>query len=289
MTSSASIHSSRDVFYRDPALFVNQRYVDRYVDDIALTLGVSRSALNITAAAKGLIVGAVTFCRRDGSIIDAAADREGILVPDLAELLSVDMRNVKWILVIEKEATFRSIASSNLWNIISTRGVLITGKGYPDLSTRAMLRFLSTASVRNGFKSPPVHGLADFDPDGIKILSVYQHGSAALAHETATHAVSQLKWAGLNSHYLTTAMADERMGQGLLSLTTRDRTKARRMLELEMRTSQEPSEDFNHRSRELQVMLMLNTKAELQLLDSIPNGMTMLLMTELCESFYDQL
>lgn len=40
----------RDMYYRDPELFVKQAVVDRYVDDIAYTLGVERDALNVVSA-----------------------------------------------------------------------------------------------------------------------------------------------------------------------------------------------------------------------------------------------
>jgi meiotic recombination protein SPO11 len=39
--------SCRDMFYRHPDLFVKQSVVDRYVDDLACTFGVSRSLLNV--------------------------------------------------------------------------------------------------------------------------------------------------------------------------------------------------------------------------------------------------
>lgn len=35
------------MFYRDPELFIKQSVVDRYVDDLAYTLGVERDALNV--------------------------------------------------------------------------------------------------------------------------------------------------------------------------------------------------------------------------------------------------
>lgn len=98
---------TRDLYYRDPALFGNQGVVDRYVDSIAYTLGVPRALLNVTAAAKGLVTGAIMICRRDGSVVNAATEREGVLVPMLKDVLSIDMSAVKFILVIEKEATFR--------------------------------------------------------------------------------------------------------------------------------------------------------------------------------------
>ncbi|KAF7195837.1 Meiotic recombination protein rec12 [Pseudocercospora fuligena] len=267
--------SKRDMYYRDPALFGSQRHVDRYVDDIAFTFGVPRSALNITAAAKGLFAGAFELCRRDGSTIDAATDPEGILIPSLRDILSVSMSKVKWILVIEKEATFRSIAGSDFWSTIIQQGILITGKGYPDLLSRAILRFLSRPSLQNGFSSPPVYGLADFDPDGIAILSVYKHGSKALAHEKEDHAVPEMKWLGLRSTHLSLAASDIRGSQGLLTLSSRDRKKAVKMLE-GVDSSVNGDSDAK---RELQMMLMLNTKAELQLLDAVPHGMTDLLQS----------
>jgi meiotic recombination protein SPO11 len=38
---------SRDLYYRHPDLFVKQSVVDRYVDDLACTFGISRSQLNV--------------------------------------------------------------------------------------------------------------------------------------------------------------------------------------------------------------------------------------------------
>lgn len=268
----------RNIYYRDPALFGSQTQVDRYVDDIAFTLGITRATLNVSAAAKGLVAGAMTIRRKDDSTTSASSDPEGILVPTLKDILSIDMSHVKWILVIEKEAAFRSIANSSFWEKIKAEGIIITGKGYPDLSTRALLRFLSTPSSKNGFSSPLVFGLADFDPDGIAILSVYKHGSKALAHENENLVVPQLQWLGLRSEHLRIGDSDPHTTQGLLTLTKRDRAKAVKMLE---QTGEGGDEDSTLQRRELQTMLMFNVKAELQLLDAVPNGMTDLLESTL--------
>lgn len=194
-----------------------------------------------------------------------------MLVPALKDILSVDMSSVCWILVIEKEATFRSVAS-NFWDRISTEGVIITGKGYPDLATRALLRFLSTASPRNGFASPPVYGLADFDPDGVAIMTVYKNGSKAMAHENEGHCVPQLQWLGLRSEHLLLGGNDTHAIQGIMMLTPRDRRKAIKMIE-----QAHIAEHTFDADLDLRRMLMLNVKAELQLLDAVPGGMMMLL------------
>lgn len=81
---------SRNIYYKDPALFRSQSVVDRYIDIVAYTLGVQRAALNVvssgipfsgflnirligslspkTAAAKGLVAGSFAVTRRDGRI-----------------------------------------------------------------------------------------------------------------------------------------------------------------------------------------------------------------------------
>lgn len=266
--------SDREIYYRDPALFGRQSHVDRYVDIIARTFEVPRAALHVIAAAKGLIAGSVSFCRRDGTIIDASTDKEGLLVPNLNDVLSADLNNVKWILVIEKEATFRSIAASSFWDTLSGNGIMVTAKGYPDVSTRAMLRFLSTPKPHNGFSSPPVHALVDFDPDGLAIFSTYKHGSENLSHESSHLDLDQLQWLGLQ---IESVLDDDsmRVDQGLLTLSRRDRAKATKMLGWEILAGEDGVR------KALQIMLMLNIKAELQSLNDVPGAMNAFLESRL--------
>lgn len=195
-------------------------------------------------------------------------------MPNLKDVLSVDMSSIKWILVIEKEATFRSIAASDFWTKLSTNGIMVTAKGYPDISTRAMLQFLSSPSPQNGFSAPPVFAMMDFDPDGIAILSTYKHGSASLAHETSQLCLPKIQWLGLRSEHALSGKVTH-AEQGLLTLTARDRKKARKMLAWQVLEQDESLR------RDLQVMVILNVKAELQMLDTVPDGMSILLESNL--------
>lgn len=152
-----------------------------------------------------------------------------------------------------------------------TEGVILTGKGYPDIATRALLSLMSTPSPQNGFASPPVFCLVDFDPDGLAIMSTYKDGSKAMQHESEYLRLPQLQWLGLREKDLA-SRADQLHGeQGLLILTTRDRRKAVSMLE---RADANAVDTHKAEVRTaLQTMLMLNMKAELQLLDATPCGM----------------
>ena len=49
MTYSGSTNINRDMYYSDPALFTNQAVVDKYVDAIAYTFGVSRATMNVVS------------------------------------------------------------------------------------------------------------------------------------------------------------------------------------------------------------------------------------------------
>lgn len=133
-----------------------------------------------------------------------------------------------------------------------------------------MVRFLSQPSPQNGFAGPPVYGLMDYDPDGIAILSTYMRGSSKLIHESESLVVPDMRWIGLRSRHIVDNDLTHQV-QGLMPLTRRDRHKARRMLE--QKWIFENGEVAEWRS-ELQVMLVLNLKAELQVLDTVPEGLT---------------
>jgi meiotic recombination protein SPO11 len=89
-------------------------------------------------------------------------------------------------------------------------------------------------------------------------MSTYKHGSMSLAHETNV-AVPSIRWLGVRScDFLNT----ETEIQGLLNLTARDRRVAVKML---AKCVDEEERDVEWK-REFRVMLMLNVKAEIQIL-----------------------
>jgi meiotic recombination protein SPO11 len=94
----------------------------------------------------------------------------------------------------------------------------------------------------------------DFDPDGIGIMSTYKHGSVNLAHESNL-AVRSIQWLGVRSCDFLEIEGDV---QGMLRLTARDRKITLKLLEKQL-------SDGDWR-RELQIMLMLNLKVEIQIL-----------------------
>lgn len=82
-----------------------------------------------------------------------------------------------------------------------------------------------------------------------------------LSHE-GNLAVPSIRWLGVRSSDFLHTECDV---QGLLSLTKRDRRMAEKILERQHEIGEMRPCDVDYR-RELQVMLMLNVKAEIQIL-----------------------
>lgn len=285
--SDNTIMTKRDIYYRHPDLFVKQSVVDRYVDDLACTFDITRSQLNVTAAAKGLVAGNFRLRQNNNHIVDGLSNREGLLIPTVGESNTWDLTGVHWVLIIEKEATFRSLIGSSQWDTLGLHGVMLTAKGYPDVASRKFVRQLTDNAPH-----VPMFVLVDLDPDGIAILSTYKYGSYRLAHEDVTRintpaiSLSNMLWLGVKSDDLSRRRVGEDgtesyaipQLQGLMRLTTRDRTKAVQMLEWNVCTEDGAEPSWR---RELQVMLMLNVKAEMQVLDELPGGLVSWLGGEL--------
>lgn len=132
----------------------------------------------------------------------------------------------------------------------------------------------------------------DLDPDGIHIMSTYKHGSLRLAHEDVTRTnrpgvnLPHLQWLGVQSQHINRRPGDESDTitagladvQGVMKLTARDRKKAHHMLEWGV--CGEHGSEPGWRT-ELQRMLMLNIKAEMQLIDELPGGLVSWLSSQL--------
>jgi meiotic recombination protein SPO11 len=93
-------------------------------------------------------------------------------------------------------------------------------------------------------------------------MSTYKYGSVALAHQSQSLAVPSIRWLGVRSNDIVQDLVDR---IGLLRLSTRDRRIARLMLAKYVFGEEETEQEWK---RELQVMLILNVKAETQILNS---------------------
>jgi hypothetical protein len=143
-------------------------------------------------------------------------------------------------------------------------------KGYPDILTRRFLNTVCTPTAKNGWRAPRVFGLFDFDPDGMGILSVYKYSSTSLEHEGENLLSGTMEWIGLKSSDLLPSSLGGYDGD-LLRLSQRDRKRAKGML------GRKPLNEGGLEPiwrREVQAMLFLNVKAEIQVLQSRQDGLS---------------
>ncbi|CAK7263545.1 endodeoxyribonuclease [Sporothrix epigloea] len=245
---SGTFVTKRNIFYQYPSLFRTQRVVDSLVNDIAYTLGLGRDWLNIVAASVGVVCGQLSFTTRDNVQCSASIQENGIAIPP---------------------ATFRTLAASGYWNTsLAGPGVLVASKGYPTLVTRWFLHRIHETAPQI-----PIYGLVDYDPHGVRIFRTYKYGSQSLGHELNT-TVAGMKWLGIRSGDLSPAVASRGAGlarsvlDDVVPLTAADRRTATCLLRDIFHAVGGDQEQANlEQCREVQVMLVLNVKAEIQVAD----------------------
>ncbi|KAI0674984.1 Spo11/DNA topoisomerase VI subunit A [Trametes maxima] len=249
--------TKRDIYYKDVGLFGSQSTVDRLVDDLAATFKLSRADLGVRASSKGLICGAgLTMHLHCGDAVHMS-DIEPALIPHSEDIERFDVNGeLAWVLVVEKEAVFQTLCRLRLAThaALPGKGLVITGKGYPDVATRQLVQTLST----NLPPHVPVLALVDGDAYGIDILSVYKNGSTSMQHENVNLAAARVRWLGLWSSELA-ALGIQK--DALLPITKHDEKKARSMLKrdgLPVRWR-----------KELQHMLFTRRKAEIEVLSAV--------------------
>ncbi|CAA7260586.1 unnamed protein product [Cyclocybe aegerita] len=251
--------TKRDIYYKDVGLFKTQRVVDGLVDDLAATFELERSDLNIRSSSKGLVCGSgFAISLLSGDTI-SCNDTEGALIPagEDIETFSVE-EDVQWVLVVEKEAVFQTLCRlrTSQHELMPGRGIVITGKGYPDVATRHLVKSLANALP----STIPILGLVDGDPYGLDILSVYKYGSKGMQHENDKLAARRIKWVGILASELASLGIDKGC---LLPITVHDEKKAISML----RRTDTPLP--GRWKKELQHMLHTRRKAEIEILTSV--------------------
>lgn len=109
--------------------------------------------------------------------------------------------------------------------------------------------------------SPQLFGLFDYDPYGIDILKCYRVGSKASAAE-GNLSIPEMRWLGIQTGDIL-SLADKAT---LVSLNAKDRNRAARLIETTTVSGGMVAEELRDCRDELQRMLMLNKKAEIEVI-----------------------
>ncbi|XP_030839171.1 meiotic recombination protein SPO11-like [Strongylocentrotus purpuratus] len=245
--------TKRDLYYSDVQSFGSQSIVDDIIDNLCCLLQVPRRCLHVLATSKGLVYGDLCFTDASGSYIDCSNNRTGTQVTNHVGGISNIHSHAKFVLIIEKDATFQKIIDDGLMDRMRNC-IIITGKGFPDINTRMMVRKLwDTLHI-------PVFALVDADPHGLAILFVYKFGSRSLSYESHSLTVPSIRWLGVLPSDVKGLRIPEK---ALVPLSPSDLKKASHLMRRPF------YKELPQWMSELQEMLHSGYKAEIQSLTAI--------------------
>ncbi|GLJ49442.1 hypothetical protein SUGI_1046990 [Cryptomeria japonica] len=211
--------SKRDIYYTDPAIFHDRTMVDRGIDDVCVYFQCSRHNLNVVSPSKGLVMGWLRFIEFGREVDCTRNICTAYVIPMHVEQVQNITSLAKYILVVEKETVFQRLANDGFCK--QNQCIVISGRGYPDVSTRRFLRLLINEL------NVPSFGLMDSDPYGFDILTTYRFGSMQMAYDTKALSAPEIRWLGVFPSDCDTFQIPDRC---LLPLTTADKKKVDSML-----------------------------------------------------------
>ncbi|WKY04796.1 hypothetical protein Q1695_005647 [Nippostrongylus brasiliensis] len=161
--------------------------------------------------------------------------------------------DAQFILVVEKDAIFQKMLDEGYFTVLPA-SVIVTGKGYPDICTRLVLRWLV------GRLAVPIYGLFDSDPHGIEIMLTYKYGSMSDCKEGRGCFVKEMQWLGFKP---SDASVLPIMSHQFIGLYNRDFVKITRI-----RRRAERLREYDV-VKELDLLRSMRCKLELEAVSSI--------------------
>ncbi|XP_076669899.1 meiotic W68 isoform X2 [Andrena cerasifolii] len=167
------------------SLVPEQRYVDQAVNHVANLLNCAPWELNLLPTSKGLAAGELILTLLDNRVIDCTVPG-GALIPHVASNVISIRTTASMVLVVEKDAVFQKLLEDDCIPLLNC--ILVTGKGYPDVATRMLVKLLSEKMEL------PTYVVVDADPFGVDII----FGSATLFKERKSLACPNVRWLGIH-------------------------------------------------------------------------------------------
>ncbi|XP_075757263.1 meiotic recombination protein SPO11 isoform X2 [Pelodiscus sinensis] len=267
MVQDNTYATKRDIYYSDTLLFGSQSVVDNIVNDISCMLKIPRRSLHILSTTKGCISGNLSYTEEDGTKVNCTCNATAVIVPSNVQ----GIRNAKFILIVEKDATFQRLLDDDFCNKLSPC-IMITGKGVPDLNTRLLVRKLwDTCHI-------PIFTLMDADPHDhpSKLCNFsYVNNGAEINVLRSTYCPVFITSMSFEAHHLTVPAIRwlgllpsdiERLNipkDALIPLTKRDQNKLASMQKRPYMACQPMWK------KEMEIMAASKMKAEIQALMSL--------------------
>jgi len=273
LLSTNNFKTKREIFYLDQELYKTQRMSDDVVDDLAYQLNVPRALIRIMSTNKGSIFGDLEWVTKDvdgKELTTSCRSLPGTIIPNNpAEIIRFNSgRQIKFLLVVEKETTFNELINrSKVHEELDC--MVISGQGYPTSQTRQMVHLIQY------MLNLPVLGLFDGDPCGIEIMLNYRYNTRSMAYDSGNLATPAMRWIGILPSDFDSLEKMPEMKESILPLNQREKKKIEDLLERPyVREKNTEGSDPGNEGirRQLLIMKEKGVKIELQRLSSInPN------------------
>ncbi|MEW6063297.1 MAG: DNA topoisomerase IV subunit A [Nanoarchaeota archaeon] len=250
-------HSSlRDVFYMAkrtiPGTNINlvddQTDSDKSIEDLEVITNFSREQLHVSANKMGSMVGNIILEDNGDKIDCSKLGKGGYSIPSITDELVFRKINAKYILYMEKAATFERLVEDKFW--AKNNAILITSQGQ---TTRGIRRLLQRLSEE---KDIPIYVLCDWDVYGAYIYSVIKYGSIALAHASGRLTIPNVKYMGITGD----DVIKYDLKKHLIKLTEQDLSRIKQVSEYDW------FKDNKGWQRQFKMMRDFNGKVEIQAL-----------------------
>uniref|UniRef100_A0A8R1TTK0 DNA topoisomerase (ATP-hydrolyzing) n=2 Tax=Onchocerca TaxID=6281 RepID=A0A8R1TTK0_ONCVO len=180
---SKTCKTKRDLFYEQKNLFGEQRNLNKSISRIYCWLGMDPTSGCLLSSGHGLVIGQLKIYGSTGTV---DCSLKATIIDDFSR--SNLFTTAQCILVVEKDAIFQELIGEGFLKLFPN-ALLVTGRGYPDIATRIMLKKLSNL---------PLFGLVDCDPHGIEIAMTYKYGNCSKKFDVANRELSHFEWIGLS-------------------------------------------------------------------------------------------
>ncbi|KAH8859322.1 Meiotic recombination protein SPO11 [Schistosoma japonicum] len=222
--------TKRAIYYSSPVLFKKQSTIDPLLSKICKQFNLPRCAIRI-------VIRESLFRNKHEVIISECLPQ--------------------FILVIEKDTIFQKLLNEKFYEKFKPC-LLITAKGYPDLTARQFLALLNYTHP-----NIPMFGLFDADPHGINVFCTYKFGTMNPTMQDRHGCpikIPNLQLCGLLPSELSSLPIKE---EEILNLTKNDKS-----LLISIQKRGYIHEEFNL-LKQIKCLLFTEKKAELEILNSI--------------------
>ena len=177
----------------DENIFSEQSESNPLIEDLEVSLGTTREALNLNANRKGVLAGNMKVLDRFGDEkveIDCSKQgRSGWAIPSDVDndIKFVDIK-AKYAIVVEKDALWQRLNEDGFWK--KENAILITPQGQAARGTRRLIRKLADQDL-------PIYVFTDSDAWGWYIYWTIKTGSINLAYMGGSVATPEARFIGV--------------------------------------------------------------------------------------------